>query len=315
MNLKKLLAGVAILTAGFVTGASAESSYPIKPVTLVVNYPAGGGSDAIGRALARSLEKELKQAVVVENVAGGKATRGITDVVMAAPDGYRIGIATNSPLTMAVQTVAGLPWSSPDTYDIIGSVGSMYNAVCAQPDAPFSTLKEMVDYAHKNPGKLKVASIAGGLNQYTWDQFAKLANIKVRFVPYSGDADGMASFLGKNTELVNLTWPSLRAQADAGKAKCLAIFAPERVSTHNVPTFKEAGYAVTTTSDYVVYAPKGMPAAVRDTLVKAVKVSVNDPDFVNALTKQNIVVRYADGKSTSKHFTEIYNNLKAARSK
>ena len=132
---------------------------------------------------------------------------------------------------------------------------------------------------------------------------------------YNPSFFGTSGDFGHNTELVNLTWPSLRAQLDAGKAKCLAIFAPEQVSTHKVPTFKELGYDVVTTSDYVVYAPKNMPAGVRSTLVKAVKASVNDPDFISALTKQNIVVRYADGKSTSKHFMEIYNNLKAAKSK
>jgi tripartite-type tricarboxylate transporter receptor subunit TctC len=312
MALRELLAAAA-LSCVLMSGASADPGYPTKPVALVVNYPAGGGSDAIGRALARAMEKALKQTVAVENIAGGSATRGVTDVVTAAPDGYRIGIATNSPLTMSVHSVSGLPWSSPDTYDILGGIGSMYNAVCAQTDTPFSTLDEMVKYAKANPGKLKVASIAGGLNQYTWDKFVKAAQINVRFVPYSGDADGMASFLGKNTELVNLTWPTLRAELDAGKAKCLALFAPERISSHPVPTFKELGYDVTVTSDYVVYAPKGLPANVRKVIVDAVQQALKDADLIKVLSAQSIVVKFSDGETVSKRFTQIFNDLRDAR--
>ncbi|MEP9350903.1 tripartite tricarboxylate transporter substrate binding protein [Xanthobacter sp. KR7-225] len=314
MTFQKLVTGTLIAAASLCGSFALADGFPAKPVTLVVNYPAGGGSDAIGRALARSMEKALGQPVPVENVAGGGGTRGVTAVVTAPPDGYRIGVATNSPMTIAVHNVAGLPWNAPSTYEILGGIGSMYNAVCAQPDAPFNTLKEMVDYAKKNPGQLKVASIKGGLNQYTWDQFAKAAGIDVRFVPYSGDADGIASFLGKNTELVNLTWPTLRAQLDAGKAKCLAIFAPARVATHpDVPTFKEQGYDVTTTSDYVVYAPKDLPADVRKTLVAAVETAVKDPDFVKVLSAQSIVVAFQDGGAMKTRFSDVYDAFAKAK--
>jgi len=300
----------AVLSAALVAGpAVAYAEYPTKPVTLVVNYPAGGGSDAIARALARAMEKELKQTVVVENVAGGKATRGVTDVVTATPDGYRIGIATNSPMTLAVHSVSGLPWSSPSSYDILGGIGSLYSVICAQPDTPFSSLEEMVAFAKANPGKLKVAIIAGGLNQYTWDLFVKKAGINIRFVPYSGDADGMAAFLGKNTEIVNLTWPTLRGQVDAGRAKCLGMFAPERIASHPIPTLKELGYDVTTTSDYVVFAPKRLPADVRKILVEAVHAATADPDFVKVLSAQNIVVKYEDGDVVTKRFTQVYNDV------
>lgn len=315
MTFQRFVTPVLFAAASLCAGTAIAADYPTKPITVVVNYPAGGGSDAIGRALARSLEKVLKQPIPVENIAGGSGTRGVTDVVTAPPDGYRIGIATNSPMTISVHKVSGLRWGAPDTYDILGGIGSMYNAVCAQPDAPFNSLKEMVAYAKANPGKLKVASIKGGLNQYTWDQFVKSAGIDVRFVPYSGDADGIASFLGKNTELVNLTWPTLRAQLDAGKAKCLALFAPKRVASHpDVPTFKDEGYDVTITSDYVAYAPKGLPEDVRKTLVAAVEQSVKDPDFVKVLTAQNIVVQFTGADEMKKRFSEVFDFFAKAKS-
>lgn len=310
------------LTAGLMCSTAAwaaddGANYPTKPVSLVVNYAAGGGSDAIGRALGRAMEKTFKQPVPVQNIAGGAGTRGVTAVVTAEPDGYQIGVATNSPMTIAVHSVKGLPWGAPDTYDIIGGIGIVYNAVCIQPDSPFKDLKEVLKYAKENPGKLKVASIAGGINQYTWDAFIKKADVNIRFVPYSGDADGVASFLGKNTELVNLTWPGLKAQVEAGKARPLAIFAPARISTHpDVPTFKELGFDVTTTSDYIVYAPKGLPAKTRSKIVDAVKEAVNDPDFAKVLTAQNIIVQFTDGKKMTESFTEVFNALgEAAKAK
>lgn len=286
----------------------AEDPFPTKPVTLTVNYGAGGGSDAIARALGRALEKPLKQPVAIENIAGGAGTRGVTAVVTAEPDGYQIGVATNSPMTIAVHSVKGLPWGAPSTYDILGGIGIVYNAVCVQADSPLQTLDDVVKYARQNPGKLKVASIAGGINQYTWDAFAKKANINVRFVPYSGDADGVASFLGKNTELVALTWPGLKAQVEVGKARPLAVFGPERMTSNpDVPTFKELGYDVTTTSDYVVYAPKGIPVSRRSILIEAVKQAVSDPDFTRVLTAQNIQVQFTDGEKMTRQFTEVFN--------
>ncbi|MGY4572617.1 tripartite tricarboxylate transporter substrate binding protein [Bradyrhizobium sp. USDA 3256] len=286
----------------------ADESFPTKPVTLTVNYGAGGGSDAIARALGRALEKPLKQPVAIENVAGGAGTRGVTAVVTAQPDGYQIGVATNSPMTIAVHTVKGLTWGDPSTYDILGGIGIVYNAVVVQADSPLKTLDDVVKFARDNPGKLKVASIAGGINQYTWDAFARKANINVRFVPYSGDADGVAPFLGKNTELAALTWPGLKAQVEVGKARPLAVFGPERMSSNpDVPTFNELGYDVVTTSDYVVYAPKGIPEAKRKVLVEAVKQAVSDPDFIKVLATQNIQVQFTDGDKMTRQFTEVFN--------
>jgi tripartite-type tricarboxylate transporter receptor subunit TctC len=303
------LVGIAFasLTLAGSCAYGADEPFPIRPITLTVNYAAGGGSDAIARALGKALEKSLKQPVTIENVAGGAGTRGVTTVVTAQPDGYQMGVATNSPMTIAVHSVKGLQWGDPSSYDILGGIGIVYNAICIQADSPLQTLDDVVTFARQNPGKLKVASIAGGINQYTWDAFAKKANINIRFVPYSGDADGVASFLGKNTELVALTWPGLKAQVEVGKARPLAVFGPERMATNpNVPTFKELGYDVVTTSDYVVYAPKGIPDAKRIVLIEAVKQAVSDPDFRVVLVAQNIQVRFTDGQEMTRQFTEVF---------
>ncbi|HVR58462.1 MAG TPA: tripartite tricarboxylate transporter substrate binding protein [Pseudolabrys sp.] len=300
-----LALGVACSTVA--RAADDGANYPTKPVTVTLHYSAGGASDALGRALARALEKNFKQPVPVENIPGGAGTRGVTAVLRAAPDGYQIGIATNSPMTIAVHSVKGLPWGAPDTYDIIGGIAVIYNVLCIQPDSEFKTLEAVVQFAKANPGKLKVASIAGGTNQYIWDKFVKQANINVRFVPYTGDAEGVASFLGANTELVNLTWPGMRAQIEAGKARPLAIFAPERLSSHpDVPTFKELGYDVTTTTDYVVYAPNGLPPKTRSRIVDALKEAVRDPDFEKLMNAQNIFAKFTDGAKMTEKFTEVF---------
>src|SRR5437899_1264037 len=119
----------AILSFADAQVSAADDSFPTKPITLSVNYGAGGGSDAIARALGRALEKLLKQPVAIENIAGGAGTRGVTAVVTAEPDGYQIGVATNSPMTIAVHTVRGLTWGDPSSYDILGGIGIVYNTV------------------------------------------------------------------------------------------------------------------------------------------------------------------------------------------
>lgn len=309
MKCARLLVAAAlsfVVTSGY---ANAQTNYPAKTITLIVNYGAGGGSDAIARALASALEKPLGQKVVVENVSGGMATRGVTAVVTAPADGYVIGIATNSPLGFAVHSVQGLPWGSPDSYEVIGAVGSIANVLATQPGAPFSNIKELVDFAKKNPGKLRIANVAGGLNQYVWEQFKNAADIDVRLVPYSGDSDATAAFLGGNTELYGLTWPGIKGHVDAGKVKPLALFARERVESHpELPTFKDLGYDVTTTSDYLLYAPKGIPADVTKKLAAALKDALADPGFVKTAKARDVQVRFRDGDEVKKQLREIYNS-------
>lgn len=298
-------------------GTAQAEDYPTKPVTLIVNYPAGGGSDAIARSFGKALEKELGQPVPVENVAGGSATRGVTAVVTAPADGYTIGIATNSPLTFAAHTVEGLPWGSPDTYDLIAGIGSLYNVLAVQPDASYTNLEELVAYAKKHPGELRVATVGGGLNQYLWDQFTASVGIETQIVPYSGDADGLAAFLGGNTELVELTWSGTKPHIDAGKAKPIALFGPERLDNYpNIPTFKELGYDITTTSDYVIYAPKGIPAEIRGKIQSAVGDAVkNDADLRKALVNRGIVINYVTGEELKPRFVEMYENVGQAKKK
>jgi len=314
MNFKLVGLSACFALAATLGTAQAQSDYPTKPVKLIVNYPAGGGSDAIGRAIAKALEAELGQPVPVENIAGGSATRGVTAVVTAPPDGYTLGIATNSPLTFAAHSVEGLPWGHPDTYDIIGGVGSLYNVLAVQPDAPYSTVAEVVSYAKEHPGELRVATVGGGLNQYVWDSFTKAAGIETTLVPYSGDADGLAAFLGGNTELVELTWSGTQPHIEAGKAKPVALFAPERLKTHpDIPTFKEEGFDITTTSDYVVYAPKDIPSEIRAKIAAAVETVIEDPELKKSLESRGIVVGYESGESLKPKFIKMYEDIGAAK--
>lgn len=314
MKLKLVGLSACFALAAALGAAQAQTAYPTKPVNLIVNYPAGGGSDAIARSFAKALEAELGQPVPVENVAGGSATRGITAVVTAPADGYTLGIATNSPLTFAAHTVEGLPWGHPDTYDIIAGLGSLYNVLAVQPDAPYGTVAEVVAYAKEHPGELRVATVGGGLNQYVWDAFTEAAGIETTLVPYSGDADGLAAFLGGNTELVELTWSGTVPHIEAGKAKPVALFAPARLKSHpDIPTFKEEGYDITTTSDYVIYAPKGIPDDIRTRIAAAVEAAIKNEELKTSLENRGIVVGYESGESLKPKFIEMYENIGAAK--
>lgn len=299
-----------LLITAVAENANAQSDYPAKPITLIVNYPAGGGSDAIARAVAQALEKPLNQRIRVENVAGGMATRGVTALVTAPADGYTIGVAHNSALVFTVHNVEGLPWRGPDSYEVIGAIGSIPNLLAAQPGAPYNTVEDLVAYAKKNSGKLRVASVAGGFSQYVWDEFVKAAGIDVRFVPYSGDADGIAAFLGGNVELISLTWSGLKPQVEAAKAKPLALFAQERVKSHpDLPTFKEAGYPIAATSNYVLYTPKGISTEVRSKLASALKQILLDADFLKVMVSRDVDVKFVEGSEAAKELTEMFNTV------
>src|SRR5690606_6891757 len=193
-------------------------------------------------------------------------------------------------------------------------VGSLYNVLAVQPDAPYTDVKQLVEYAKAHPGELRVATVGGGLNQYVWEQFTTAAGIDTQIVPYSGDADGLAAFLGKNTELVELTWSGTQPHIDAGTAKPLALFAPERLKNYpDIPTFKELGYDITTTSDYVIYAPKGIPEDIRSKISAAVENVVENAELRTSLENRGIVVGYIPGAELTPRFIEMYDNIGAAK--
>jgi tripartite-type tricarboxylate transporter receptor subunit TctC len=284
---RRHLAGLA---AGFtlVGAGTAHAAWPERPITLIVPWGAGGGTDATARIIGSLLEKELKQPVNVVNRTGGSGVVGHQAIASAAPDGYTIGMATVEIGMMHWQGLTELKGSS---YTPIALVNADPAGLQVRADSTYKTAKDLVDAIKANPGKLKSSgtgqggiwhlAIAGMLRSLNVDPAAS------PWVPSNGAAPGLQDLVAGGIEIVPCSLPEARSLIDAGKVRSLAIMDAKPAALYpNVPTLKAA-----TGSDWTlaawrgIVAPKGLPKDVADRLLAALEKVHKSAEF-NDFMKQ-----------------------------
>jgi tripartite-type tricarboxylate transporter receptor subunit TctC len=280
---------LAVLAAGlaFAAGA-AQAAWPERPITLIVPWGAGGGTDATARIIGSLLEKELKQPVNVVNRTGGSGVVGHQAIASAQPDGYTIGMATVEIGMMHWQGLTELKGSS---YTPIALVNADPAGLQVRADSSYKTAKELIDAIKASPGKLKSSgtgqggiwhlAIAGMLRSLNVDPAAS------PWVPSNGAAPGLQDLVAGGIEIVPCSLPEARSLIDAGKVRSLAVMdAKAAVLYPNVPTLKAA-----TGSDWTlaawrgIVAPKGLPNDIRDKLLTALEKVHKSTEF-NDFMKQ-----------------------------
>lgn len=236
--------------------------YPDKPVQIVVPYVPAGLTDNIGRYFAAQLKDIWGQAVVVENKAGASATIGAQAVAKAAPDGYTlllgsVGMATN-PLMFKT-----LPYQASDLKPL-ALVAMAPNVLFVHPSVPATTVKELVEYAKKNPGALSFASTGFGSSPHlAAELFAQSAGIKMLHVPYKGTGAAIADMLGGQVNVYFDTMQSMK-YAQEGKLRALAVTTEKRLpDAPDLPTVEESGVApgVISSSWFGYFLPSAVSAA------------------------------------------------------
>ena len=276
--------------------AVGEAAYPERPVTLIVPWAAGGGTDATARIIGTLLEKELGQPVNVVNRVGGSGVVGHTAIAQAAPDGYTIGIITVEIGMMHWQGLTDLTGAS---YAPIGLVNADPAGVQVAADSPYKSVNDLVAAIKANPGKLKASgtgqggiwhlAIAGMLQDLKVDPAA------VPWVPSGGAAPGMLDLVAGGVQIVPCSLPEARAMIDAGKARSLAVMAEHPAALYpNVPTLKSAtGSNWTMAAWRGIAAPKNLPPEARDKLVAAIKKIAAGKEYNEFMAKQGYGVIYA----------------------
>ena len=273
---------VAVAIAALVPLAATAQNYPNRPITFVVPWGAGGGTDTTARYFATMMEKELGQPVNVVNRTGGGGVVGHSAIASAAPDGYTVGMITVEITMMHWQ---GLTDLAPTSYTPLALVNADPAGFTVQADSPFKSVKEVLDYAKANPGKLKASgtgqggiwhlALAGLLNE------TKIPQTAIPWVPSNGAAPAMQDLAAGGVQVVTCSLPEARALIEAGKAKPLAVMDSKRSSLFpNVPTMKEAAGSGWTVSAWRgIAGPKGLPKDVETKLVATIKKIADSKEF------------------------------------
>ncbi|SPA51746.1 tripartite tricarboxylate transporter substrate binding protein [Cupriavidus taiwanensis] len=284
--MRAAMAGVLAATA---LSSAAQAPYPTqKPVTLVVPFAPGGGNDILARAIAPKMGQLLGQTIVIENKPGAGGNLGADYVAHAAPDGYTLVIAS-SQITMNPFLGMKIPFQVERDFEPVGRIASVPIMLVANPDQPFRTLQEFIQYTRANPGKLSYSSPGPGTPQHlAGEVFAKLNKTELLHVPYRGTGPSITDLMGGQVQISFATFASSIQFVRAGKLRALGIAGKKRSALMpELPTFAEAGIAgYDAELWYSLLAPARTPRAVVDKVNAALVAALKSPDVAGQLAKQ-----------------------------
>jgi tripartite-type tricarboxylate transporter receptor subunit TctC len=280
-----LVLAAALGTAG---ATAAEAAYPERPITIIVPWSAGGGTDATGRILASMMEAELGVPVNVVNRTGGSGVVGHSAIATAAPDGYTLGVVT---VEIGMMHWQGLTELTYEDYTPL----ALYNADAAglqvNADSEWATAEEVLAAVKENPGEYKASGTGQGgiwhLALAGMLQAADIAPDAVQWVPSQGAAPGLQDLVAGGVEIVTCSVPEAQALLEAGRVKSLAVMAEQPIEAFpDVPTLKEAtGLDWTLAAWRGIAGPAGMPEEVSDTIVPLLK-QIHESEEFNDFMKQ-----------------------------
>jgi tripartite-type tricarboxylate transporter receptor subunit TctC len=296
---RNFVVGSAAAAAALATrSATAQETYPARPVTFINPFPPGGAVDVVARPLASVLEPILKQPAVIETKAGAAGQVGAQFAASAKPDGYTLLMHIVSISGFAeVDKLFGRPVKfTRDDFIPIARFIADPMVLVVNDKQPYQTLKEFVDDAKKRSNEIIFSSsgLYGALHLPT-ALFAKAAGIQMRHLPTAGGGPALTAILGNNSQVLVSSIAAASAQMKAGKLRPLAGFGAQRApALPNVPTMKELGYDVEFYLWVGMFAPKGTPAPIITTLRDASKKAAADDKFKQAMTNLGQDVAYLD---------------------
>jgi len=282
-----------IFNIGMGLATAQTPPFPQKPVTMVVPWAAGGGTDNIARKYAQRLQTLWGQTVVIENVPGAGSVIGAQRVARAKPDGYTLMMTTNGTMTGNRFLIKKLPYDPDKDFIPITQLTDIDMIVLANNALPANNLKEFVALAKSQPGKITYASYGKGSQpELLFGLFAKRADMQLLHIPYKGVSPAIAAVMAGEVD-VTLTGRGTAAAAIAsGKTKILAIMSDSRDSAiPNVPTSAESGYPyVRVPTWHGLFAPANTPAAVIDKIQRDIASIASSPDFKTEMAAQGYQV-------------------------
>ena len=276
-----------LVLALLVVSGAAEAQFPAKPIRVVVPFPAGSATDTITRVLAQSVSQSIGQTVVVENKAGADGAIAAGEVAKAAPDGYTLLMATNSPMSAVPAMKKNPPYDPVADFTPITDVGRYKFFIVVHPSVPAKTLKELIDHARANPGKVNYAT-GNTTGIVSTAFFASLAKIDLVHVPYKGEPQALTDLVAGRVQLMFCSSGTSMPQIREGKLRPIVTTLAKR--THllpELPTIAEAGMPEFSITSWAgLFGPAKMPAAVVERLNKEFVAAMGRSDVQAAMEKQ-----------------------------
>ena len=287
LNVSKLLAVMCFVFPAW-QGAALAQTYPDKPVRLVLGFSAGGIADVLSRSIGQYLSTELGQPVVVENKPGADGQIALSQLALAPPDGYTIGLVDSG---MAVNAVlySNKSYDPVKDFTPILYLGEVPNFIAVNQIVGTNTLAEFIALAKANPGKMNYAATASS----TWlatEMFNAAAGIHLVRIPYKGQAQGLPALMAGDVQMIISAVGPLVPLAKAGKLKPLAVSGPKRTKlAPDVPTTAEAGLpGMVYMNWYVILGPANMPRTVVDRLANGLRKVMTNPADIAKLEEMGV---------------------------
>ena len=293
-----------------VSSAAWAQTFPLRPIKLVIAFPAGGPTDITMRQLAENASKILGQPVIIDNKPGAGGTLPAQALQTAQPDGYTLA---QMPLG-----VFRLPYTTKINWDPVKDINYVINVtgyafgIVVPADSPFKTWADFVAYAKANPGKLTYGSTGTFTSPHlTTELIAQKAGIQLQHVPYKGSADLMlATVSGQLMAAADST--GFAPQVEAGKLRVLNTWGDKRLAKFpDAPTLKELGYDTVQNSPFGIGAPKGTPPEVVQKVHDAFKKAMEEPSYVAALGRYDMLPNYMSSADYTKFAQDTFGREKA----
>lgn len=284
--------------------SKAAEKFPSKNITIQIPFAGSGVANIVFRSLADLMEKDLKVGVVIDNKPGSGGAVGWALAMTYPPDGYHLVYASNSLIIQTHRTKGRIDYKH---FIPIAQVNSTACAITVNKDSGWNTLSDFFKYAKAHPRAIRVGNVGtGSLFHIFALSLEQLAGVKFTHVPFKGGGAAGASLLGKHIEAYAGAIADLTSVLPTGKLKVLAVADNVRDPYYpEIPTFKEAGYPFEMTQWRGVTAPKGTPEEKLDIIEKAFKKAASNPDYLAAMKKSKVPVKFTGRKEFTKSYFAI----------
>ena len=281
------------------------SKYPSKPITYIVPIPPGTGTDLSVRLMARELEKQLGQTIVVVNKPGAALTIGTAAVASAKPDGYTIGFSGGPPLFFT-PLLEKVPYHPLKDLRMVTQFGGFNFGVIVKGDSPFKSFKDLIDYARQNPKKLTYGTTGtNSMPHITMERIAKQENVQITHIPFKGTPESQTALLGGHILAASGDFGS--SLVESGETRVLMLLKEEKSAEYpQIPILKDLGYNLPYPMFIGVITPKAVPDAIVAKLDKAFAQAMKEPAFINGMKELRLPILYRSGKELDAYVARNY---------